>query len=210
MAESSLPNTETARKVTVNCMECGKPLIRMAADVLHRRETGVPIFCSSKCRWIIFRKNRTTEDVARKAFDRHQRNARARGIPFSFTFEEWWRWWQTDDRWSNRGRGAGQFVMARYGDTGPYAVDNVFCSDAVENSHARAADPSVTAKQVSTMRASSNYQHLRDRMNHPCRKPVISPTGTFPSAALAAAAHGIHVSYAAKLAKSGTKGWRYA
>jgi hypothetical protein len=42
-----------------------------------------------------------------------------RGTPFLFTFEQWSEWWLTDDRWSRRGRKAGQLQMDRKGDSGP-------------------------------------------------------------------------------------------
>ena len=52
----------------------------------------------------------------------------ALGIPFLFTFEQWSEWWLTDDRWSRRGRKAGQLQMGRKGDSGPYSPDNVECA----------------------------------------------------------------------------------
>lgn len=56
--------------------------------------------------------------------------------------------------------------------------------------------------------------HLRDRATHPKVKPVFTPLGTFPSASLAAAAHGISPRKAQKLAQqgrydSGKTGWGY-
>lgn len=47
------------------------------------------------------------------AFSIQKRNAKQRGIPFLFTFQEWWAWWQIDNRWENRGMGRDKFVMAR-------------------------------------------------------------------------------------------------
>lgn len=55
-----------------------------------------------------------------------------RGIDFQFTFEEWNSWWGDDI--VNRGRKAGQLVMARIGDQGPYHPNNVVkkaCGDNV-------------------------------------------------------------------------------
>jgi hypothetical protein len=46
------------------------------------------------------------------AFSVQKRNAKKRGIPFLFTFQEWWAWWQIDNRWENRGMGRDKFVMA--------------------------------------------------------------------------------------------------
>jgi hypothetical protein len=50
-------------------------------------------------------------------------NAKARGIEWHFTFEEWLAWWGDDI--DNRGHAPGKFVMARHGDVGPYHPDNV-------------------------------------------------------------------------------------
>jgi hypothetical protein len=55
----------------------------------------------------------------RRAYSTQRRSAIKRGIPFLFTFEQWRDWWLTDDRWSNRGRKAGQLQMGRKGDRGP-------------------------------------------------------------------------------------------
>ena len=54
-----------------------------------------------------------------------KRNAAQRGIPFELTFEEWLKIWADSGHFHERGRNAGQYVMGRIGDRGPYAVDNV-------------------------------------------------------------------------------------
>ena len=57
---------------------------------------------------------------------REQRKAaKGRGIPFLLTFEEWWKIWQDSGHWEERGCGKGKYVMARYGDIGPYDTGNV-------------------------------------------------------------------------------------
>jgi hypothetical protein len=59
-------------------------------------------------------------------------SANGRNIDFQFTYEEWINWWGDDI--VNRGRKAGQLVMARIGDQGPYHPDNVIkkaCGDNV-------------------------------------------------------------------------------
>ena len=58
------------------------------------------------------------------------RSAKRRGISFSFTFEEWTKWWQRQlgPNWeSKRGCSKGKFVMARKRDSGGYTVSNVKC-----------------------------------------------------------------------------------
>jgi hypothetical protein len=60
-------------------------------------------------------------------------NAKARGINFILTFEEWWDIWQQSGKWEERGKRKGQYVMSRKGDTGPYAVKNVFIQSMADN-----------------------------------------------------------------------------
>lgn len=61
------------------------------------------------------------------AFRAQKYGAAQRGIQFLMTFEEWWSWWQIDNRWERRGRNSGQLVMARDNDEGPYHIDNIHC-----------------------------------------------------------------------------------
>jgi len=63
-------------------------------------------------------------------------SANSRNIEFQFTYEEWINWWGDDI--VNRGRKAGQLVMARIGDQGPYHPDNVVkkaCGDNVREAY---------------------------------------------------------------------------
>jgi hypothetical protein len=55
----------------------------------------------------------------------HKSGAASRGIPFLFTFEQWWEIWQHSGHWHERGHGKDKYCMARPGDIGPYAVGNV-------------------------------------------------------------------------------------
>lgn len=67
----------------------------------------------------------------RSAFLDQRCNAKARGISFEFTFDEWVCWWAGDI--DKRGCGADDLVMARHGDVGPYHPDNVYKSKASDN-----------------------------------------------------------------------------
>ena len=55
----------------------------------------------------------------------HMNNAKRRGIDFNMTYEEWLFVWLSSGHFHERGKGREQYVMARYGDTGPYEVGNV-------------------------------------------------------------------------------------
>ncbi len=68
-----------------------------------------------------------------RAYMNQRRNAAKRGIPFQLSFAEWqWLWWQSG-KWKERGRSRDSYVMARKGDSGPYAVGNVFFQTVAEN-----------------------------------------------------------------------------
>lgn len=55
----------------------------------------------------------------------HKGRCKHTGMAFLLTFEQWWKIWQDSGHWEARGRKVGQYVMARDGDIGPYAVGNV-------------------------------------------------------------------------------------
>ncbi len=67
-----------------------------------------------------------------KYFD-HKDNSRRRNIPFLLTFEEWLRIWVDSGHYHERGFRNGQYVMSRFGDKGPYSIDNVKIILAEEN-----------------------------------------------------------------------------
>ena len=67
------------------------------------------------------------------AYTNHKNHARRRGIPFLLTFEEWCDIWYDSGKFAERGHSKGQYVMARFGDKGPYAVGNVQIITCSEN-----------------------------------------------------------------------------
>jgi hypothetical protein len=50
--------------------------------------------------------------------------AKRRGIAWEFTQESWFSVWHRSGKLSQRGNGADDYVMARFGDVGPYAPSN--------------------------------------------------------------------------------------
>jgi hypothetical protein len=56
-----------------------------------------------------------------------------RGIDWQLTFEQWFGWWLESGHYHERGRLKDQYVMARFGDTGPYSLDNIMCIPNKEN-----------------------------------------------------------------------------
>jgi hypothetical protein len=66
-----------------------------------------------------------------KARIRKDRNGNP--IGWQFTFDEWIDLWVKSGKWSQRGCRRGRYVMARFGDIGPYAPDNVEIKTTDEN-----------------------------------------------------------------------------
>lgn len=68
--------------------------------------------------------------LAHQKYYDHKKHAKDRGVQFLFSFDEWVEWWHRnlgDDWLKKRGNRKGKYVMARYGDEGPYAFYNVKC-----------------------------------------------------------------------------------
>jgi len=56
-------------------------------------------------------------------------------IRFYLTFEEWIQIWEQSGKLNSRGKRKGEYVMARYNDTGDYAVNNVFITTMEHNTY---------------------------------------------------------------------------
>lgn len=67
------------------------------------------------------------------AYRRQRENAQKRGVEWKLTLAEWWQVWVTSGYWRERGRLGHQYCMARNGDVGPYAIDNVRIITNIEN-----------------------------------------------------------------------------
>lgn len=77
------------------------------------------------------------ENPMQAAYYHHKSHAIRRNIPFLLTFDEWAAIWIESGRWEQRGIRKGQYVMARHGDMGPYAIGNVrICTGQENNSEA--------------------------------------------------------------------------
>lgn len=66
-------------------------------------------------------------------YSAHRYDAERRGIEFLLTFEEWVKIWLDSGHFHERGTRKGQYVMARFGDAGPYSVGNVRITTVEEN-----------------------------------------------------------------------------
>jgi hypothetical protein len=96
------------------------------------------------------------------AFRNQRNNAGNRGIGWELTAWQWWTIWQQSGKWEQRGRGRG-YVMCRKGDTGPYALGNVFIDTGARNSsdgqRDKKKDPSLPIGVSRTK--SGKYEALR-------------------------------------------------
>ena len=63
-------------------------------------------------------------------YESQKLTAEQRGVPWEFTFEDWWTLWEP--HWENRGKAKGKTQMCRYEDSGPYCKANVYF-DTLEN-----------------------------------------------------------------------------
>jgi hypothetical protein len=103
-------------------------------------------------------------DIARRKFRQQQRDAAHRGINFLLSFGQWWSIWQRSGHWDQRGIRRGQYVMARYGDQGPYAVGNVRICTTTENSKERRWTAATRAKLSDRNRSRWQNPEYRARM----------------------------------------------
>lgn len=64
-------------------------------------------------------------ETPRGKYQVHKQNARARGVEFALTFEQWWQVWKLSGKWSRRGNSKGKYMMMRHADEGAYVLGNV-------------------------------------------------------------------------------------
>lgn len=82
--------------------------------------------------------------IERWAFDcykGHKRRAARAGIGFELSFQQGFQIWTASGHLHERGSRGGQYVMARTGDVGPYAVGNVRICTVEENMSERKDSP---------------------------------------------------------------------
>ncbi len=89
---------------------------------------------------------------ARTYYASQKHCAKVRNIDFNLTFEEWDSWWLSHgvDRNIPRKFNKSTLSMCRYGDIGPYALNNIYCATMQQNSKDKKYVQSPHAKQVST------------------------------------------------------------
>jgi len=78
-------------------------------------------------------RRRRAANPMRAAYDTQKSHAKTRGIAFLLSFAEFQGIWLESGHWPDRGRGKRRYVMARFGDVGPYEVSNVRVCTSEEN-----------------------------------------------------------------------------
>lgn len=130
----------------------------------------------------------TTSPYAR--FMQQRRRAKSRGVEWLLTFDEWFSIWEASGKYAQRGPHKGQYVMARKGDIGPYAVGNVFIhlhSDNVRDGYSNERNKDNRLRSLGTGRG---WWFCKKQTNKPyvvsvCGKLI----GSFPTQAEAEAAY---------------------
>jgi hypothetical protein len=98
-----------------------------------------------------------------------------RGIPWRFTFDEWCELWRESGKWDQRGRHKGQYVMARFGDAGPYQRDNVrICTVGDNTDEMRAALPIRTWRGLAADRAANREEARKKREGRVLVRPAMA------------------------------------
>lgn len=94
-----------------------------------------------------------------RKYGEQKHNARARGIGWGLTFKQWWDIWQQSGHWVERGPGKG-YCMARWGDSGPYSVENVYiCTIGQNFADSYIVHPADQRKQKFLARKAAESQH---------------------------------------------------
>jgi hypothetical protein len=97
-------------------------------------------------------------------FGTQRKHSRHRGIQFLFTFQEWMTIWEQSGRWHERGRGREEYCMARFGDTGPYAVGNVKIITNYENN--------IEVRRVHSFTGRKHSEVAKEKMSLPWRTRI--------------------------------------
>ena len=69
--------------------------------------------------------------TAKYKYTQARKGALRRGIEWLFTFETWCQVWSDSGHWSRRS--PTRYCMCRFGDEGPYSIENVYIAHASQN-----------------------------------------------------------------------------
>lgn len=118
------------------------------------------------------------------AYNSQKQGAKKRGIAWDFTFDTWLDWWAATGKFELRGKHRGSYQMCRQGDTGPYAVNNVYCDTVSENSalptRGKARPEAANIKTGDSLRGKpKSVAHKRNHAFSQLGKRYVTPAGVF-------------------------------
>jgi len=105
------------------CDWCGEQF-----DTVRPRQVN----CSTKCRTLKKERVRFLNHKPERAYNVQKRRAKARGVGFSMSFDEWCWFW--NGHWDKRGNKPDQLAMCRKGDKGVYEIGNIYLDTNRNNS----------------------------------------------------------------------------
>lgn len=124
------------------------------------------------------------------AYGAQQRAAKRRGIGWQLTYEQWLTIWTDSGHLHERGCKAGQYVMARVGDVGPYSQQNVFIQLHSQNVKDGFANGSTRARRLGLGRGWTITKSKTNPYQVMCGGKRV---GNFPTQAEAEAAYVVAV-----------------
>ena len=116
-------------------------------------------------------------NIAKSKYNSQRSTSKCRNIPFLLTFEEWYDWWLSNGIDKNQLMvpfTKQTFCMCRYGDKGPYSLNNIYC-DTVSNN-----------TKIMKRNNTGNYGA--------CSKPIQTPKGKFNSLKQSAEYYQVNIS----------------
>jgi hypothetical protein len=109
---------------------------RKAANVAARRDARAILYYGCPYAELLALNDRQKPRIGTSnagKFRIQKNNALVRGVVWAITFPQWMQVWQGSGHWQERGRARDAYVMARRGDTGPYALGNVYITTLAGN-----------------------------------------------------------------------------
>lgn len=95
-------------------------------------------------------------------YHNHKARSKRRNIDFEFSYEQWIEWWGDDI--TNRGRKAGQMVMARNNDEGTYHPNNVHKATVEGNVIEGHLNPKVVNKRITNYKETCKQRKLIEEL----------------------------------------------
>jgi hypothetical protein len=113
-----------------------------------------------------------------EAFYSQKYSANLRNIDFLLTFDEWYNFWLDSGHLHERGRRRNQYCMARFNDTGPYALGNIKIITNFENVSEGNVGKEISLYHRNKIAESNNKrfesQEARDRIAECNSKRIVS------------------------------------